>query len=869
MKRILLSLATLLAGVSAWAGVTDLPEITTDLANPVYYVIHNTRSATGKSIYFDETEGLRDNDPDVAGTSHKFYFTGTHDAMYIHNAATDKKLAGFGGQGAWTEAGVEWQVIVSPQGTGVAIGKKGADQSDLGSWLNEYNEGDTYTNWKADDEGSVFVLEKLADAEATLAAGMPEVGKTYLITAPLFLNKQRVFKGLVSEDNGSGGYNLKWNSVTLNNDANLWTVEEKNGLLAFKNKSTGLYVNGGALSEAFVRCSPKSLGEEQFNIISNGITMHANDHGNGKNATGTIVGWPGDIGSASAWQFIEAIDEAYLEAYFEDVAAPVAVGTEEPKYFAIQSGRGADKWYTYTTDGKIALEAFTGADTQLWCFKGTVYEGEAMVQLVPKAAPDKAMGYNNTSDGAGVVGIDMTYDVWKLVLVDKAHYRLKTYNGANLLSHNGGGSNKMGLYSSSETSDGGTQMYIYCAENVSQMIQDEITRAEALTAGTTCGYFTKSEGYDAAKVAAEAMTEANTNVEWRNAYNELKAAVDAFAVILPEAGFYRIKNSDGNGYLISGATDGGRVQFKSGTSSSKNSIFYFDGEKLLSYDNGLYIASDTYNRLVYTTTVGNAVKVQFEAAGVTGKLHIRFQKKNETAYNRYFHGLTTDAATSSDACGSDGGHTLHDFTIEKVESLPVAIADDTEKGYVTLYSPVQLSLGDKAARVEVYTAEVNDAKTAVTLTKHEGCVPANTGVILKYLAEIDTTGCVYLQIQETTVTGVASALTGTLADEYITPEAGATCYVLSKVAGEVGFYRAALNQSSGAAFLNNGFRAYLPVSGGGAARLLFDFGGTETGIESIEGNIPENAAIYDLSGRRVSVATKGIYIVNGKKVVVK
>ena len=42
---------------------------------------------------------------------------------------------------------------------------------------------------------------------------------------------------------------------------------------------------------------------------------------------------------------------------------------------------------------------------------------------------------------------------------------------------------------------------------------------------------------------------------------------------------------------------------------------------------------------------------------------------------------------------------------------------------------------------------------------------------------------------------------------------------------------------------------------------------TVTGINGID--IDADAVIYDLSGRRVLKAVKGIYIVNGKKVVIK
>ncbi len=45
--------------------------------------------------------------------------------------------------------------------------------------------------------------------------------------------------------------------------------------------------------------------------------------------------------------------------------------------------------------------------------------------------------------------------------------------------------------------------------------------------------------------------------------------------------------------------------------------------------------------------------------------------------------------------------------------------------------------------------------------------------------------------------------------------------------------------------------------------------GMSTGIVAVEGDVIANDAIYDLSGRRVSKAVKGVYIQNGKKVLVK
>ena len=88
--------------------------------------------------------------------------------------------------------------------------------------------------------------------------------------------------------------------------------------------------------------------------------------------------------------------------------------------------------------------------------------------------------------------------------------------------------------------------------------------------------------------------------------------------------------------------------------------------------------------------------------------------------------------------------------------------------------------------------------------------------------------------------------------------------MLSTVNNVTGFYAAKLTNGK---FVNNAGKAYLPKPAEASARFIsFDFG-TETAIESIEGAEVENAVVYDLSGRRVQKAQKGLYIVNGKKVV--
>ena len=68
-----------------------------------------------------------------------------------------------------------------------------------------------------------------------------------------------------------------------------------------------------------------------------------------------------------------------------------------------------------------------------------------------------------------------------------------------------------------------------------------------------------------------------------------------------------------------------------------------------------------------------------------------------------------------------------------------------------------------------------------------------------------------------------------------------------------------------------GLRAYfvLPTSTPEGARIAFiDDGGTTTGIESMASEVQKvENGVYDLQGRRVEAMKKGLYIVNGKKVV--
>ena len=88
-------------------------------------------------------------------------------------------------------------------------------------------------------------------------------------------------------------------------------------------------------------------------------------------------------------------------------------------------------------------------------------------------------------------------------------------------------------------------------------------------------------------------------------------------------------------------------------------------------------------------------------------------------------------------------------------------------------------------------------------------------------------------------------------------------YVLNKGSQGIGFYKLKDGKS-----LSPG-KAFLYYSGSGGAREFFGFD-EATGIDATLVNSEKvNSEVYDLQGRRVAQPTKGLYIVNGKKVVIK
>ena len=93
-----------------------------------------------------------------------------------------------------------------------------------------------------------------------------------------------------------------------------------------------------------------------------------------------------------------------------------------------------------------------------------------------------------------------------------------------------------------------------------------------------------------------------------------------------------------------------------------------------------------------------------------------------------------------------------------------------------------------------------------------------------------------------------------------------TPYILMDGSNGVGFYKFDTTEDEKTLAPHKAFLA--APTGSGAPFLSFDGEGGTTGISNVNVNHNDNQW-YDLSGRRVENPTKGLYIMNGKKVIIK
>ena len=173
------------------------------------------------------------------------------------------------------------------------------------------------------------------------------------------------------------------------------------------------------------------------------------------------------------------------------------------------------------------------------------------------------------------------------------------------------------------------------------------------------------------------------------------------------------------------------------------------------------------------------------------------------------------------------------FEVGKMYTVSLPFNASTEAG--KFYQLTALE-GDKVTFAEVTALEPNMPYVFVAASEYPFESVSDYGFVGVRPAEVEVNGAVMKNVTKTTeVENVYGIKDG----EFVKVNTG-TC---------------------------NPYRAYLETTGAAASKLAIDLG--TTGVAAIKALVGEGADVYDLQGRRVQTAQKGIYIVNGKTVVVK
>lgn len=279
------------------------------------------------------------------------------------------------------------------------------------------------------------------------------------------------------------------------------------------------------------------------------------------------------------------------------------------------------------------------------------------------------------------------------------------------------------------------------------------------------------------------------------------------------------------------------------------------------------------------TTVAGSFKVTFSDTGssFSGKPEAEFAKRylNINGENTSFYTKRTGedsnqktvevklpAGTYSFTGMDEDGTAPQAIVVYKIvfTAVPEVSANINASGYNTYSSNYPLDLSTITGGTAYIATGVDGGK--VTLEKCEAKVPAATGMLIAGTAgdpfTINTTADATEAPAVNLFVGLPAggeAPVGSYVFAWPTADPSAASFYIVKTAP------AALGAG----------KAYLDVPAGGDARLSLSFGedaGEATGISEMKSQ-KADGAIFNLRGQRVAQPQKGLYIMNGKKTIVK
>ncbi len=249
-----------------------------------------------------------------------------------------------------------------------------------------------------------------------------------------------------------------------------------------------------------------------------------------------------------------------------------------------------------------------------------------------------------------------------------------------------------------------------------------------------------------------------------------------------------------------------------------------------------------------------------KVAITNGKLSIAEGTADQVGVYTYINNYGKNVTKTAIVTG-DKEFALYRFSdmLTKIEIYSPKITETvsvSDAGYATYATKYNVEVPNDE-NVKVMTVKVNDDNSTITLYDVPAgkVIPANTGILVK--AAQGNHDFVVTSKEGTKLenNSLVAATTGV-------PSDGATFFALTTLSdGKVGF-----------AVVNNGVvipagKAYLKVPEATAAKF-FGLDGEATGINSVK-TAKADGAYYTLEGVKTTKPVKGLYIHNGKKIVVK
>ncbi len=483
----------------------------------------------------------------------------------------------------------------------------------------------------------------------------------------------------------------------------------------------------------------------------------------------------------------------------------------------------------------------TNSSYQAWYFMESTFG----VTIKPFNGEGKVLGADNTSSGhtkvwAVTEGAKSYYE-WKFIARTDGYYNIQAYDGSNYFSNNNGEASKMGFWSGSPESDGGSLFKFVGAEFENDnaryyQLSDFENTLEYQTAvtpeGTTVGAFTNGDAYSTAYTTASTLIEdGNTSAATacKDAYTALRTASVSLEKIVPEDDkIYRI-------YITPGLTDsragasmriGDNGKLACGEYSAANTEYYFafeydaDGNLYMkSLHSGTYL-DEAYDHNVKTAVGADAESITDENSNVIAKsIAINTLGKSGDAV---VVGIVPNGGAmlncaekagkvisfNNTAVDNASAWVIEEVTEETItenikQEVTLAESNDGNK-YSTLY------LGYNATIPEGVTASivtgVSDGQLVLedvteAITEGEKILPAKTAVVLS--GEVDGAVFKYAENEDEFDTSV-NKLKGTAYTKYVA--CGEDCadskiYMLAKKSGRVAFYWAYANRDANGAYV--------------------------------------------------------------------